>query len=756
MPGRRTFLFLTLVLMITLVSAGAPAQTDDPGAKVIIRAAKPYGALKARIEALGGRVTYEYKYVDAIAAELPRNALPALRDMVGTAAITKDEIINLPGSGDTLRGRNLATSGAENEIEADSVDVLGAADIQALATANPNAYLLNNSIANVSSLHSTGITGAGVIVAVIDAGIRPGRPHISLDGSVIGCEDFVGDALGCSNNGNSGHGTFVAGMISANVVFTFSTASATRNAVLAECPSCFLNPPTNTEIPMIGTAPLSSIYAFRVFGPTGGSPTSRILMAIERVIELRELFDAGMPGGANIKVCNMSLGGSTLFPGRDLFDMEVDVLLQKGIVPVISAGNAGPSSITVGSPGTAKNAITVGAASLPHNERILRRLQFGPAVGPLFRPFLGVQTSFFSSRGPNADGRTEPDVTSNGFANFGQGFSASTTGISIASGTSFSSPSVAGVAALLWQAFPMATATQIRNSIIATANPNLLSDDSTVLDQGAGYVNGAGAAALIGSGGASNMLPALPNATKNVKVNVEQGSFLKVSDGFVTEHGADLKPGERHDILYRVLPNTRQVVILLNNVTPALPPAQQNQLFGDDILLAVHSAKTSAIGQGDYQVFTFTLDGTFVINNPETGLMRITVNGDWTNAGTISADVTVLSLTDPIPQLTAQGQIADQALLVFPVNIPAGVSKAEFQLGWREDWGNYPTADIDLILVNPSGGLNFDGATLNNAERVTVMNPAAGMWLVAISGFEIHTGTDKFELRVALDGKVVK
>ena len=48
-------------------------------------------------------------------------------------------------------------------------------------------------------------------------------------------------------------------------------------------------------------------------------------------------------------------------------------------------------------------------------------------------------------------------------------------------------------------------------------------------------------------------------------------------------------------------------MIVLSNVMPLLPPEEQNQLFGDDILLAVHSAKTSAIGEGDYQVFTFTL-----------------------------------------------------------------------------------------------------------------------------------------------------
>ena len=91
MPSRRAFWFLTLVLILGLTATGAPTQAGDPGEKVLIRAAKPYGTLVARIESLGGRVTYQYKYVDAIAAEVPRNALTSLRNMVGTAAIRSEE-----------------------------------------------------------------------------------------------------------------------------------------------------------------------------------------------------------------------------------------------------------------------------------------------------------------------------------------------------------------------------------------------------------------------------------------------------------------------------------------------------------------------------------------------------------------------------------------------------------------------------------------------------------------------------------------
>jgi uncharacterized protein YfaP (DUF2135 family) len=77
-------------------------------------------------------------------------------------------------------------------------------------------------------------------------------------------------------------------------------------------------------------------------------------------------------------------------------------------------------------------------------------------------------------------------------------------------------------------------------------------------------------------------------------------------------------------------------------------------------------------------------------------------------------------------------------------------------LSWREDWGNVPTNDLDLIVINPSGAANVDGATLNNPERADVMNPVPGKWIVFVAGYHIPTATDKFELRVSLDGKVVK
>ena len=148
--------------------------------------------------------------------------------------------------------------------------------------------------------------------------------------------------------------------------------------------------------------------------------------------------------------------------------------------------------------------------------------------------------------------------------------------------------------------------------------------------------------------------------------------------------------------------------------------------------------------------------GTFGGEDPEEGIMRVTVNGDWTNAGDIGATVNVYSVTDPVPQLTHQGTIANGETVSIPLVIPAGTTMADFRLGWRESWAQYPTSDLDLILIRPNGTVVFTGATLSSPEQFSLANPAAGNWLMIVAGFDIAARADKYELRVALNGQVVK
>ena len=172
-------------------------------------------------------------------------------------------------------------------------------------------------------------------------------------------------------------------------------------------------------------------------------------------------------------------------------------------------------------------------------------------------------------------------------------------------------------------------------------------------------------------------------------------------------------------------------------------------------MVAVHSAKTSSIGEGDYKAFEFMTNGTLVIDTPETGLLRLSISGDWTNAGNVSTTASIVSLTNPIPQFTTQSTIRALQLTVVPFTVPGGTQQADFRLGWRNDWGTYPTADVDLILISPTSQANFDGATLSNPETVSIKNPEAGSWVALVDAFSIPAGSDKFELRIALESKVI-
>jgi hypothetical protein len=732
-------------------SSGSQQMLED----VLIQADKPYTNVIAAINAAGGSVSYTYKNFDGIAARIPRSAIRTIGALTGPERIAKDLVVPAPAPRERFASKDagMVPVGDERQIAFESVNAIAAADLPGLVANNPEAYLFNNSSTNVDALLAGGITGNGIVVGVIDSGIRPGFFHIESDGSVIGCEDFVGDVYGCSHVANNGHGTFVAGMISANAIFGFNPAGRFFNAVASYLPSAIIPP---NGIPMIGSAPLSSIYAFRVFPTSGGAPTSFILAAMDRAIELRELYEDGDPAGVNIGVVNMSLGGPTLNAGRDLFDTAVEAMAAADIVVVTSAGNAGPSGMTAGSPTSAYSSLAVGASSIAAYERIWADLYYGPGVGGLYRPSSHMQTAEFSSRGPNADGRLDPEISASGDWSYGQGFFGPGS-ISFAGGTSFSAPTVAGVAALLRQAHPGANAAQIHNAIAMTGNPALFGDNSTVHDRGSGYVDAAAADALLATGTVPTTLPTPPPFVKSVQNNIESNAGLTVVTGNHSSHIGPLEPGERGEVYYKVNPNTAQVIVTVSNFSAELPPGQQNPFFGDDIRFTVHQAKTSRQpGTSGYIFRGFILGGTLPISNPEPGIIRVTLTGDWTNAGAIEADVNVFSIADPLPGSTDQGKVAEGDNIEIPFTVPAGTSVAEFRLGWRQDWGSYPLNDIDLVLEDPLGNEIYSGATLNVPETAVIFNPMAGTWTAKVQGFELHTTDDKYDLRIVLDGSVVK
>jgi hypothetical protein len=156
-------------------------------------------------------------------------------------------------------------------------------------------------------------------------------------------------------------------------------------------------------------------------------------------------------------------------------------------------------------------------------------------------------------------------------------------------------------------------------------------------------------------------------------------------------------------------------------------------------------------------VYAFTTGGTWTIENPDQGIMRITVTGDTTNASPISATINILSINDPEPGKTASLKITEEQTVAVPFTVSAGAGVLSLRAEWDGDWGTYPTNDIDVILQRPDGTFDLSGATLNSPERAEIKDPPAGEWVAYIAGVTVFTKDgDRVKLRVAVDGQVIR
>ena len=223
------------------------------------------------------------------------------------------------------------------------------------------------------------------------------------------------------------------------------------------------------------------------------------------------------------------------------------------------------------------------------------------AFGNAFRPNNTLQMAFFSSRGGTADGRIGVDVAAPGDWNLVQSPNGE---ISFVSGTSFSSPTVAGAAALLWAGAPHAGAAKIRNALIKGANSHILGDDSNVFDHGGGFLDVAKSLALLKSHRVSGAFPHLTDYSSLVKDNLHALglSTVRLRPGDPVNFRAhNLVPGEQQELLLEIDPRLGSVQIQVNSVTPKRMPEKQNQIFGDDVILAAHQSELTA-AQGDDSV----------------------------------------------------------------------------------------------------------------------------------------------------------
>lgn len=274
-----------------------------------------------------------------------------------------------------------------------------------------------------------GFDGRGVKIAVLDTGVD--KTHADLKNQVVGEKNFSDSP---DTTDRVGHGTHVASIAA-------GTGAASGGALK-------------------GVAPGAKVISGKVLDDRGYGSDSAVIAGMEWAVA----------EGADI--VNLSLG-SRDFPGVDPVEAAVDRLsAEKGVLFAVAAGNDGAGESTIGSPGSADAALTVGAVD-------------GKDV-----------LADFSSRGPRVgDGAVKPDLTAPGVGiaaaaapgsrlDTDPGAQHPAPGYLRLNGTSMATPHVAGAAALLKQKNPGWTGTELKGALTASTK----SGTAGVQQQGTGRV----------------------------------------------------------------------------------------------------------------------------------------------------------------------------------------------------------------------------------------------------------------------------
>jgi len=235
-----------------------------------------------------------------------------------------------------------------------------------------------------------GADGKNICWAVLDTGIRADHPHFVKHKNIAAQWD-------CTRRGppvklapgsrqfneldHDGHGTHVSGTLAGEFHFSDGTVFA-------------------------GMAPRCSIYGFKVLNDEGEGDDSWIIKALDIIAELNE-----KAGTLVVHGVNLSLGGnfdpSVFGCGHTPLCQELRRLWRQGVLVCLAAGNEGyvvlksdegdiqaNLDLTIGDPANLEEAIAIGSVHKT-NPRTY-----------------GI--SYFSSRGPTADGRRKPDVVAPG------------------------------------------------------------------------------------------------------------------------------------------------------------------------------------------------------------------------------------------------------------------------------------------------------------------------------------------------------
>jgi serine protease len=309
-------------------------------------------------------------------------------------------------------------------------------------------------------------TGKDVVVAVLDTGIRR---HADIADQLVGGYDFVTN-LGRSNDGDgrdpdasdpgdwcpndppqyqrsSWHGLHVAGTIAAM---------------------------TNNGVGVAGVAPGVKILPVRVLGQCGGSN----LDIADAILWAAGLPVDGVPANPHpARVINLSLGG--MGPCDAAYADAIRSARQQGVTVVVSAGNSDLDASGF-RPANCEGVISVAATNRAGARALFRQ---GGGAGSNFGASVKIAA-------PGGETYATPDNGVLSTMNDGIRQPGNDT-YKAYQGTSMAAPHVAGVVALMYQAYPSISPDEVLSILRSTSQPfpHVASRQCNVSTCGAGIVD---------------------------------------------------------------------------------------------------------------------------------------------------------------------------------------------------------------------------------------------------------------------------
>ncbi|MCF0057353.1 S8 family peptidase [Dyadobacter sp. CY356] len=385
------------------------------------------------IKQTGAMVIYSSRWFNASLVEASASQLAAIKNLAFYKGIEQ----NHPLANLTSPSAGLSRTAKFSEVKTTTEDL--------------NYGLMQQQLAliGVDKLHQEGFHGENMLIAVLDAGFNRAdelnyMKPVFDENRIIDTHDFVSRESNVYDDDS--HGINALSTIAAYQPGSMIGAAFKASFALYRTENVFIESPYEEvtwllgaeRADSVGVDVLSSSLGYTTFDDEFNSP------------EYNYTYE--------------DMDGKTTIISR-----AARYATRKGILVVNSAGNEGNKAWHyIGAPADVDSVVSVGATTLDRSY------------------------AAFSSVGPNAIGQLKPDVSAVGSGAV-VGNSTGTGSATTSSGTSFSAPQIAGLATILWQAFPKLTAQQIiaalKKSGHQTANPdNLL---------GYGVPNGALAEAII-------------------------------------------------------------------------------------------------------------------------------------------------------------------------------------------------------------------------------------------------------------------